>query len=91
MAKQIRLRVTYRDDGTPFAAYLYLPSEPNEKRAKCRRVEPGMILDINENEKLIGVELTAPRLVTLQDINDILREYGVEPIHAATLKPLLAA
>ena len=57
--RQIHLRVTYRDDGTPFAAYLHLPSKPNEKRAKCRRVEPGMILDINKEGKLIGLELTS--------------------------------
>ena len=89
--KQIHLRVTYRDDGSPFAAYLHLPSKPNEKRAKCRRVEPGMILDINKEGKLIGVELTAPSLVTLGDINKVLKEYGLEPIKEATLKPLLAA
>ena len=89
--KQIRLRVTYRDDGSPFAAYLHLPSKPNEKRAKCRRVEPGMILDINKEGKLIGVELTSPRLVTLKDINDVLEQYGMDPIKESTLKPLLAA
>ena len=43
--KQVRLRVTYRQNG--FAAYLHFPRGPNEKREKCRRVEPGMILDIN--------------------------------------------
>jgi uncharacterized protein YuzE len=89
--KQISLRVTYRDDGSPFAAYLHLPSEPNETRAKCRRVEPGMILDINKEGKLIGVELTAPSLVSLDDVNNVLREYGLDPIKEATLKPLLAA
>ena len=89
--KQIRLRVTYRDDGSPFAAYLHLPSQPNEKRAKCRRVEPGMILDINKEGKLIGIELTAPRLVTLEDINTVLEQYGMDPIKESTLKPLLAA
>jgi len=89
--KQIHLRVTYRDDGSPFAAYLHLPSEPNEKRDKCRRVEPGMILDINKEGKLIGIELTAPRLVTLDDINKVLQEYGMATIKEATLKPLLAA
>jgi hypothetical protein len=89
--KQIYLRVTYRDDGSPFAAYLHLPSKPNEKRAKCRRVEPGMILDINKDGKLIGVELTAPSRVSLKDINKILQEYGLEPIKEAILKPLLTA
>ena len=89
--KQIRLRVTYRDDGSPFTAYLHLPSKPNEKRAKCRRVEPGMILDINKEGKLIGVELTSPLLVTLEDINSVLEQYGMDPIKESTLKPLLAA
>ena len=89
--KQIQLRVTYREDGSSFAAYLHLPSEPNEKRAKCRRVEPGMILDINKEGKLIGIELTAPRLVTLEAVNTVLTEYGLEPLKAAALKPLLAA
>lgn len=50
-----------------------------------------MILDINKEGKLIGVELTAPRLVTLVDINQVLQEYGVDPVKEATLKPLLAA
>jgi uncharacterized protein YuzE len=89
--KQTHLRVTYREDGSPFAAYLHLPSEPNEKRAQCRRVEPGMILDINEDGKLIGIELTAPRLVTLEAVNAVLTQYGLEPLNAAVLKPLLAA
>ena len=89
--KQIYLKVTYRDDGSPFAAYLHLPSKPSEERAKCRRVEPGMILDINKEGELIGVELTAPSLVTLDDINKVLAEYNLEPIKEATLKPLLAA
>jgi hypothetical protein len=35
--------------------------------------------------------LTAPRLVTLDDVNNVLEEYGLEPIKEATLKPLLAA
>ena len=89
--RQVHLRVTYRDDGTPFAAYLHLPGKPNEKRAECRRVEPGMILDISKEGKLIGIELTAPLLVTLGDINRVLKEYGMEPIKEATLKPLVAA
>lgn len=39
--------MTYRDDGSPFAAsFIHLPRKTNEPRAKCRRVEPGMILDI---------------------------------------------
>ncbi len=68
-----------------------IPSKPNEKRAKCRRVEPGMILDINKEGKLIGLELTSPRLVTLEHINHVLEQYGMDPIKESTIKPLLAA
>jgi uncharacterized protein YuzE len=87
---QVYLEVTYRD-GRPYVAYLYLPSRPNEKRHKCRRVEPGMILDINKKGSLMGIELTAPRLVTLDAINAILKEYGLEPLQESDLAPLLAA
>jgi hypothetical protein len=89
--KQIYLKVTYRNDGSPFAAYFYLPRKGGEKRAKCRRVEPGMILDINAEGSPIGLELTAPNLVTLDGVNGILQEYGLEPVSESTLEPLLAA
>ncbi len=88
--KQIYLEVTYRE-GRPYVAYLYLPSKPNEKRHKCRRVEPGMILDVNKEGKLIGIELTAPSMVTLDAVNNILKEYGLEPLKESDLAPLLAA
>ena len=88
--KQIYLEVTYRD-GRPYVAYLHLPSKPNEKRHKCRRVEPGMILDVNKEGKLIGIELTAPSQVTLDAVNNILKEYGLEPLKESDLAPLLAA
>lgn len=88
--KQIYLEVTYRD-GRPYVAYLHLPSKPNEKSHKCRRVEPGMILDVNKEGKLIGIELTAPSKVTLDAVNNILKEYGLEPLKESDLAPLLAA
>ena len=88
--KQVYLEVTYRE-GRPYVAYLYLSSRPNEKRRKCRRVEPGMILDINKEEKLIGIELTAPTMITLDAINNILKEYGLEPLKESDLAPLVAA
>jgi uncharacterized protein YuzE len=88
--KQVYLEVTYRD-GRPYVAYLYLTSKPDEKRHRCRRVEPGMVLDINKDGKLIGIELTAPTMVTLAAINGILTEYGLEPLKESDLAPLLAA
>jgi uncharacterized protein YuzE len=88
--KGIQLEVTY-EDGRPWVAYLYLPREKNEKSDHCVEVEPDMVLDINKDGKLIGIELLAPRLVTLDAINSVLKEYGFEPLAETALKPLLAA
>jgi uncharacterized protein YuzE len=50
-----------------------------------------MILDVNKEGKLIGIELTAPSMVTLDAVNNILKEYEVEPLKESDLAPLLAA
>ena len=50
-----------------------------------------MILGINKEGKLIGLELTSPRLVTLEHVNNVLEQYGMDPIKESTIKPLLAA
>ena len=88
--KAIHLEVTY-EDGRPWVAYLYLPREKNEKSARCIEVEPDMVLDINKEGKLIGIELLAPQHVTLEAINAVLEKYGFEPLAENVLKPLLAA
>jgi len=88
--KDVYLEVTYRR-GSPWAAYLYLPRKRGEKSDHCVEVEPDMVLDINTDGKLIGIELAAPELVTLEAINGVLEEYGFEPLDASDLKPLLAA
>ncbi len=88
--KQAYLEVTYLE-GRPWVAYLYLPRESDDKSDHCRQVEPEMVLDINKNGKLIGIELLAPGLVTLDAINDVLKDYGLEPLKETDLAPLLAA
>lgn len=86
----VYLEVTYQD-GRPWAAYLYLPRKKKEKSDYCREVEPDMVLDINKHGKLIGIELLAPEMVTLEVVNHILKEYGLEPLKESDLAPLLAA
>jgi uncharacterized protein YuzE len=83
------LRISYRD-GRPRVGYLYL-SDPKEKSAHSTRVEPGMVLDFNKTGQLIGIEFLAPKMVTLDGINAVLKEYGLEPFKESELKPLLAA
>jgi len=70
--------------GVPSWAYLHLPRKPNGKRAKWRRVEPGMIPDINKEARAHRRGAHSPSLVTLDDINTILAEHGLEPIKEAT-------
>jgi hypothetical protein len=50
-----------------------------------------MVLGINKEGKLIGIELLAPELATLEAINAILKEYGLKPLEESDLAPLLAA
>jgi uncharacterized protein YuzE len=84
------LKVTYQD-GQPEIAYLSLPRQPGDKAAESERVEPEMVLDFNADGKLIGIEILDPHEVTLEAINDILKQYGLEPIQESDLKPLVVA
>jgi uncharacterized protein YuzE len=86
----VDLELTYRD-GLPRLGYLYLSEDPNEKSELSRRIEPAMVIDLNGEGKLIGIELLAPSKVTLEAINGILEEYGLEPLKKSDLAPLLAA
>ena len=50
-----------------------------------------MVLDINKEGKLIGIELLAPELVTLDAINRVLEEFSLTPLKESALAPILAA
>jgi len=41
--------------------------------------------------RLIGIELLAPELVTLEAVNGILEEYGLDHLKETDLAPILAA
>jgi len=88
--KDIYLEVTYRH-GNPWVAYLYLPRKEGDKSDRSVEVDPDMVLDINADGKLIGIELVTPELVTLEGINGVLERYGFPPVDASDLKPLVAA
>jgi uncharacterized protein YuzE len=85
----IDLEITYRN-GTPRLGYLYL-AEPTEKSTQSRRISQTMVIDVNKDGDLIGIELLDPAHVTMESINEVLKEYGREPLDESHLKPLLAA
>jgi uncharacterized protein YuzE len=84
------LEVTFHR-GRALAAYLYLPRDPEEKSARTKRVEPGLVIDFTADGKPIGIEITAPGKISLAVINRVLEELGRSPVTQADLAPLLAA
>jgi hypothetical protein len=87
--EDVDLRISFRN-GRPRVGYLYL-SDPKEKSARSRRVELGMVLDFSQDDRLIGIELLAPQMITLEAINKILEEYHQKPLKESDLAPILAA
>jgi len=85
----VDLEISYRD-GRPRLGYLNL-ADPSEKSEHCRRVSPEMVIDINKEGRLIGIELLDPARVTLEAINDILKKYEIEPLKESDVAPILAA
>ena len=88
--KEPYLEVTFRH-GRPLAAYYYLPRNTNQKSARTRRVEPGLVIDFTVDGEAIGIEITAPAKVSLPALNAVLRELGHAPASQADLAPVLAA
>ncbi len=84
------LEVTFRH-GRPIAAYYYLPRSADQKSTRTRRVEPGLIIDFAADGQAIGIEITAPGLVSLTALNAVLQELGHAPASEADLAPVLAA
>lgn len=84
------LEVTFRH-GRALAAYLYLPRDAGAKSQETRRVEPGLVVDFDRNGQPIGIELTDPSRISLDDLNRLLGELGVSPLTNEDLAPLQAA
>lgn len=85
------LQITYRK-GRPFAAYLYLSRVTGERCARTEASADGLlIVDFAADGQPIGVEITAPGAVTLDQINDLLRALAQNPLPEAEFAPLRAA
>ena len=85
-----RLEVQYLDR-RPAGAYLYLPCRDGERYRGSRPEDKGMYLDYSDTGHLLGIEITAPRLITASDINTILSKHGLSPVNDAVLQPLSPA
>jgi uncharacterized protein YuzE len=87
--RQRYLEVTFRN-GKPLAAYLYLPREGRVTVASTREAGNGLKIDFDAAGNPVGVEITAPSLVSVASLNAVLERLGAETIAAEELAPLAA-
>jgi uncharacterized protein YuzE len=83
------LEVTFRK-GKPLAAYLYLPRPSGAKATRTADAGRGVRVDFDASGRPIGVEITAPALVTVAELNSVLAPLGIADIEASEWAPLAA-
>jgi hypothetical protein len=83
------LEVTFRK-GKPLAAYLYLPRPAGTKAVRTSEGGPGLRIDFDANDAPIGVEITAPGLVTVAQLNAVLTPLGIAQLEPEEWAPLAA-
>ena len=84
------LEVTFRK-GKPLAAYLYLPRRVGVKSVRTEQAAPGLLVDYAMDRDPIGLEITAPDRVTIEEINAVLERLGLPIMASEELAPLRAA
>jgi uncharacterized protein YuzE len=88
--KEIYLEVTYYA-GEPLAAYLYLPRHEGDRSIQVKKHGPGLAVDLAEDGRPIGIEMTNPTSASVEQVNEILESYGVDPSEEGKLAPLKQA
>lgn len=83
------LEVTYRR-GKPVAAYLYLPRHENDKSRRVVQEGQGIVVDITEDDRPIGIEILSPQHVSLALLNAVLAKYALPPLDRQEMGPLAA-
>ncbi len=88
--RQRYLEVTFRK-GKPLAAYLYLPRSAGVKSAQTVEATAGILVDYAASGEPIGLEITAPAHVTVDQINTVLETLGLTAMAPEELASLHAA
>ena len=77
--------------GKALAAYLHLPQANGAKAARSDARPRGLVVDFTASGEPFGVEITAPALVDLDALNELLHDLHVHEVEPADLAPLRAA
>ncbi len=88
--KGVYLEVTYRH-GRPMAAYLYLERRPGDVAARTEKVGEGLLLDVSEDGRPIGIEITSPGRASLEALNRALESVHLAPLSSEDVAPLVGA
>lgn len=88
--KHSYLEVTYRK-GRPLAAYYYLPRQDGDTSVRAEKVSGGLVVDYAADGRAIGIEITAPSRLELDQLNALLSALGFESVAPQDLAPLAAA
>jgi hypothetical protein len=83
------LQITFHC-GKPFVAYLYLPRRPGDRSATTREVAQGIIADLADDGRPIGLEILSPSTMTATAINAALVALGQPEVAVRDLGPLAA-
>ena len=85
------LQVTYRK-GRAFAAYPHLAHPTGEKSTKTIPSPDGLlVVDYGATGRPVGIEITAPRSVSLERLNRLLVDLGEAPMAEQDYEPVRAA
>jgi uncharacterized protein YuzE len=84
------LEVTFRK-GRPLAAYYYLPRKDGDTSVRTEPADGGMVVDYAADGRPIGIEITAPARLVLDEMNRLLVRLGHRPVKREDLAPLAAA
>jgi uncharacterized protein YuzE len=87
--KQRYLDISFRK-GKAFAAYLYLPRPTGARAARTIDGGGGVHIDVDDQGKPIGVEITAPTRISATDLNAILARHGIDALDEREYAPLAA-
>jgi hypothetical protein len=84
------LELSYQS-GTPFAGYLYLPRQTDDRCARSEPREAGLVVDFAADGRPIGIEITSPRAATPEAVNRTFASLGLPTVPPEDLAPLRAA
>lgn len=84
------LEVTFRK-GKPLAAYLYLPRPEGVESVRTERMDAGILVDFDKDDRPIGVEITDPAAVNPSDINAVVEGLGFDALDPEELARIPAA